>query len=310
MAGSVQAKQQGRVITATLDHPPLALMDEAMVDGLADLVDRVRRDDGVAGVVLTGSHPTRFLAHYDVGELLAVARASPSLSPAVARGALRATGFIRRWLRGDRWLQHTPAAGLAFLERLHEILLGIQRSPAVWVAAINGSALGGGCELALACDIRLMADGEHVIGQPEIMLGFPPGGGGTQRLARLLGPSRALRTVLDGGMLSPTEALGLGIVDGVVEPGELLDAALAEATRLAARPKLAIGACKRAVYTGGSRPLELGLLLERSEFLSSLGTTEAQAAMAAYVEQTRTAGDLPAYDPEAVQVAYERGRFV
>ena len=178
------------------------------------------------------------------------------------------------------------------------------------IAAVEGYALGGGCELALACDLRYMAAGEHVIGQPEIMLGFPPGGGGTQRLARLLGPERALRTVVDGRPLSPEQAVRIGIVDEVVVAEELVEAAIAEAERLGARPKAAIGACKRAVYSGGSLPLAEGLLLERSEFLSGLGTDEAQRAMAAYVDATSRTGDLPVYDPVATADAFSRGRFL
>jgi enoyl-CoA hydratase/carnithine racemase len=189
--GAVKAIQRGRVLVVTLHNPPLALMDENTVEGIASALARVERDAEISAVVVTGSHPTRFLAHYDVGELLAAARSSPRLSPRAARGVLRATRVARRLPRADGLLRHTPLAGVALLERIHEVLLWVQRSPAIWVAALNGSALGGGCELALACDIRYMASGEHVIGQPEIMLGFTPGGGGTQRLARLLGPARA-----------------------------------------------------------------------------------------------------------------------
>jgi enoyl-CoA hydratase len=195
------------------------------------------------------------------------------------------------------------------LERFGDILLGVERSPAVWVAALNGSAMGGGCELALACDVRLMAAGEHGIGQPEVLLGFPPGGGGTQRLTRLLGTARALRIVLDGGPLSPAEAADLGLVDRVVDRDELLDAAVAEAERLGSRPRGAVRACKRAVYEGGSLALPDGLRLERAEFLSALGTPEAIEAMRRYVEALERTGDLPLYDRAAREAALAGGRF-
>ncbi|MGA5200648.1 enoyl-CoA hydratase/isomerase family protein [Streptomyces variegatus] len=310
MGGSVDVTQRGGVLIARMDNPPLALMDEATVEGIAAVLGRAERDPAIGGVVLTGSHPSRFLAHYDVGELLATAKSGPAFSPRGARRVLRVTRAVRRLPGGDRVLRRSPAAGLARLQRFHEVLLGIQRSSAVWVAAVNGSALGGGCELALACDVRLMAAGEHFIGQPEIMLGFPPGGGGTQRLARLLGPSRALRMVLDGTPLSPDQAVELGLIDQVVELDALLDAAVAEAAHLGSRPKAAIGACKRAVYVGGSQSLDAGLFLENSEVLSAMGTQEAQDAMAAYVRQTELVGDLPAYDPEVTKEAFARGRFV
>jgi enoyl-CoA hydratase len=177
------------------------------------------------------------------------------------------------------------------------------------VAAINGSAMGGGCELALACDARLMADGPFGIGQPEILLAFPPGGGGTQRLARLLGSARALRICLDGGPLEPAAAADLGLVDEVVPPRELIDRALELATRMARRPKHAIAAVKRSIYDGGSLPLPEGLRLERAQFLAAIGTPEAEEAMAAYVEATERTGELPLYDREAIERALEDGRF-
>ena len=185
----------------------------------------------------------------------------------------------------------------------------MNRCGAVFVAAINGSAMGGGCELSLACDVRVMAAGDHRIGQPEILFGFPPGGGGTQRLARLLGSGRALRMVLEGGPLSPQEAAALGLVDEVVSGGAVLDRAVTVAERLGARAKAAVAACKRAVYEGGSLPLADGLRLERAEFLVALGTPEAQEAMAAYVNAFERTGRLPGYDPDAMEQALKAGRF-
>jgi enoyl-CoA hydratase/carnithine racemase len=185
----------------------------------------------------------------------------------------------------------------------------MNRSGAVFVAAINGSAMGGGCELALACDTRVMAEGDFAVGQPEILFGFPPGGGGTQRLARLLGSAKALRLVLDGGPIAPAEALQLGVVDELAPPGEVVERAIAVASRLGARTKAAVAACKRAVYEGGSMPLAGGLLVEQSEFLATLGTPDAEQAMAAYQEQLERSGELPGYDREAFERALDSGRF-
>ena len=305
----VRIEERDRVLLATLENPPHALMDAAMVDGLEALVERAESDDRVGAVVLTGAHPERFIAHYDVGELLAGAKDSPSVGPRVARSSLRAVGALRRVPSAESVLARTPAAGLVAVERFGDIFLRMNRCGAVFVAAINGSAMGGGCELSLACDARLMAAGEHGIGQPEILFGFPPGGGGTQRLARLLGSARALRLVLDGGPLSPEEAVELGVVEEIVPPGELLDRALTLAGRLGGRPKAAVAASKRAVYEGGSMALADGLRLERAEFLATLGTAEAQSAMAAYVEGIEQTGDLPGYDAAALERALETGRF-
>jgi enoyl-CoA hydratase/carnithine racemase len=308
--GRIDVEQRGRTLVGRLDNPPHGLMDSGIVDGLERLVERASSDDGVGAVVLTGAHPERFIAHYDVAELLAGAQAGPSVTPRVAHASLRVVGGLRRFQSADRALAKTPAAGLAQLERFHGILLAMNRSGAVFVAAINGSAMGGGCELALACDMRMMASGEaHMIGQPEILLGFPPGGGGTQRLARLLGSARALALVLDGGPLSPARALELGLVSEVVPAADLIERAMGLAERLGSRAKAAVAAAKRAVYEGGSLPLPAGLRLERAEFLGAFGQPDAVALMSDYVAETERTGELPLYDRDALARALERGRM-
>ena len=308
--GDVRIEQRGRVLVGTLDNPPHALLDASIIDGLDALVARAEADEAVGGVVLTAAHPARFIAHADVPELLAGARGAPPLSPGVARATLRAVGAVRQLPGGADALTRTPVASAAQLERFHEILLRMNRCGAVFVAALNGSALGGGCELALACDVRLMArDDAHRLGQPEVLLGFPPGGGGTQRLARLLGSGRALRHILDGMPLTPGEAAELGMVDEVVDADRLLDQAVELADRLGSRPRAAIAGSKRAVYEGGSLPLADGLRLERAEFIAALGTSESQDAMAAYVDQLERTGELPAYDEASRERALAEGRF-
>jgi len=286
--GGIAVEKRDNVLVATISNPPLALMDLTIVEEIGRLADRASRDASVGAVVLTGAHPDRFVAHYDVAELLANARSSPRVRPRTARTALSVVAGLRK------------LPGADFL---------LQRSPAVWVAAINGSAMGGGSELALACDLRIASSGDHAIGQPEIMLGFPPGGGATQRLRRLLGTAGALQVVLDGRPLTPAQALNLGVVDHVVDAESLLTFAVEEAARLGARPKTAIGATKRAIYQGASRPLERGLRFEASEFLAALGTHDALEAMEAYVHLTRELGELPAYHTDTVATAFARGRF-
>src|SRR6188472_747051 len=126
--GDVHVEQRGRVLLATLDNPPHGLMDAGTVAGLAALVQRADTDDGVGAVVLTGSHPERFLAHYDVGELLAAARSGPSVGRRTARSSLRVVGALRRVRALERALERTPAAGLVALEGFHEVLLAMNRS--------------------------------------------------------------------------------------------------------------------------------------------------------------------------------------
>jgi enoyl-CoA hydratase/carnithine racemase len=308
--GEVRIEEHGGgVVVATIANPPHALMDEEIVLGLEALAGRAESDPDLTAVVLTGEHPERFVAHYDVSELLEGARQSPSVAPGVARASLGAVSALRRLPGGPGALERTPAAGLSATERFGETVLRFNTCGAVFIAALNGSAMGGGCELSLACDVRLMASGPHLIGQPEILFGFPPGGGGTQRLARMLGTRAALRICLDGAPLDPEGAAEIGLIDEVVPADELRDRALALARRYAGRPKAGIAGVKRAVYVGGAQPLSAGLRLERAEFMAALTTAPAEQAMAAYVEQLERTGELPGYDSEALGQALERGRF-
>ena len=308
--GTVRVEErEGGVLVATIENPPLALMDVEIVIALEELSRRAESDPGVTGVVLTGAHPERFVAHYEVAELLAGARASPPVSSGAAHGLLSTVAALRRVPGAIGALGRTPASGLSDAERFGEVLSRFESAGAVVVAALNGSAMGGGCELSLACDFRLMADGPFFIGQPEILLGFPPGGGGTQRLTRLLGTGPALRLCLEGAPLGPAQAAEAGLVDEVVAPGELVDRAVALASRLATRSKQGIAAVKRSVYRGGSLPLGAGLRVERAEFMSALVSPEADRAMDAYVQATKRTGDLPLYDDEARERALEQGHF-
>ncbi|MEA2410309.1 MAG: hypothetical protein QOC77_870 [Thermoleophilaceae bacterium] len=251
----------------------------------------------------------RSSSYFDVRVLLEGARGVPATSPTAFNTILKTVGAALKLPGAGRMISRSPVAGLAGVERDREVYLSIERCSAVWVAALNGDAGGGGCELALACDFRFMADGDFRIGQPEIFLGFPPGGGGTQRLARLLGRGAALRLCLDGGPLTPQEACEIGLVDRVVAPAELLDAAVAEASRLGRRPKQAIGAVKRAINIGGSLPLVDGLRLEAAEFLSTIGTPESIAAQEAYVRRTDELGELPSGVPGEIERVLDDGRF-
>jgi enoyl-CoA hydratase/carnithine racemase len=284
------------------------MTDEIVVE-LEALSRRAESDPEVRGVVLTGAHPERFVAHYEVRELLAGARASPPVNARPARGLLSAVAALRRVPGGVRAMASTPVSGLSEAERFGEVLSRFETGGAVTVAAINGSAMGGGCELSLACDFRLMAAGPHMIGQPEILFAFPPGGGGTQRLARMLGTSAALRICLDGAPLDPEGAAEIGLVDEVVPAEGLRERALEVARRYGSRPKTGIAAVKRAVYVGGAQPLAAGLRLERAEFMAALTSEPAERAMAAYVEQLERSGELPGYDSDALGQALERGRF-
>ena len=305
----IDVEEHGRVLVARLLGGPRGEFGPEIHADLQALVTRAETDEDVGAVVVTGTHPERVVAHAQLRWLQEGGAASPAVGPRGAAAVVR-TARATRAVAGVRKLaDRTPLGGTMELLDVHETFLRMNRCGAVFVAALNGSALGIGSELALACDYRLMADGEFVIGQPEILLGFPPGGGGTQRLVRLLGTHRALTRMLDGGGLDPQAAAEIGYVDEVVPAEELLDRALALGDHLARRLKLTVAAVKRAAYLGGSLSLEEGLHVENAEFLSTLASPGAQGAMLAYMARTEETGDLPLYDRSTYEHTLETGRF-
>ncbi|WP_433665226.1 enoyl-CoA hydratase/isomerase family protein [Nocardia sp. CA-128927] len=173
------------------------------------------------------------------------------------------------------------------MRRYHEVCRRMRNSDKVFVAALNGRTLGGGCELALSCDIRLMADGPYEIGQPEILVGIIPGGGGTQMLTRVLGAARALELCLEGAPITPARARDIGLVHRLVAPNDLMDEARTTAARLARRSPVAVAALKRTIYEGGSESLEKGLHVERTGFLETSSTATTQRAMRQYLDEIR-----------------------
>src|SRR5215208_855078 len=305
----IDVEQRGRVLLARLQGGPNGEFGPEIAADLDALVTRAETDDGVGAVVITGSHPGRFVAHAELRWLQVGVAASPSVGARGGAALVRAADTARRVPGVRELVDRTPLSGAMELLALHETFLRMNRCGTVFIAALNGSALRLGSELALACDYRLMADGDFVIGQPEILLGFPPGGGGTQRLVRLIGTHKALTRMLDGGGLDPDAAEQIGYVDEVVPPDELIDRAVALADRLAQRLKLTVAAVKRAAYIGGSLGPEEGLHVANAEFLSTLASPGAQAAMLAYMKRTDEMGDLPLYDRPTYDHTLEAGSF-
>jgi enoyl-CoA hydratase len=155
--------------------------------------------------------------------------------------------------------------------------------PRPTIAAISGFALGGGCELALACDLRI-ASPSAILGQPEILLGIIPGGGGTQRLARVVGPAVAKDLVFTGRQVRADEAKAIGLIDRVAEPDAVLDEALAWARQLAAGPSVALGLAKAAIDGGLDGSLDDGLVLEQELFVQAFATEDARIGVASFLE--------------------------
>jgi enoyl-CoA hydratase len=155
--------------------------------------------------------------------------------------------------------------------------------PKPTVAAITGYALGGGLEIALGCDRRICGDNAK-LGQPEILLGLIPGGGGTQRLARLIGPARAKDLIYTGRIVDAAEALSIGLVDEIVPPDEVYSAARAWAEQFAEGPALALAAAKRAIDSGADLDLRAGLGVESDLFAGLFGSEDARIGLASFIE--------------------------
>lgn len=308
-SGGLLVEDHGAVLVVRLDGGPHGLMGLAMADALAALVDQLAADCKVNAVVLTGTHPGRFIGHADVGWLQEGGTTIPSIARGMTSAVARTAATVRRMPLVAPAAAFTPLGGAMQLDKLHDTFMRMNRCGVIFIAALNGSALGLGSELAQACDVRLMADGDFFIGQPEVLLGIPPGGGGTQRLTRLVGAHRALMMMLEGRPASPAKALDIGLVDEVVAPDDLIERALALAHYLGSRPREAIRAIKRAVYLGGSMSLEEGLHVERTEFMAALSGESAQSLMIEYVERTERERDLPLYDPAIYEQALKIGHF-
>ncbi len=258
---------------------------------MSELVQVERGDDGVAVVTLqNGKVNTLSLAL--LSELRAAAEELTDDPP----GAVVVTGGDRVFAAGAEITEflddpeHLPSAvadknrltaqGHAFFTALN----AVAAIPRPTIAAVAGVALGGGCELALACDFRVATDRAR-LGQPEILLGIIPGGGGTQRLTRLIGPARAKDLVFTGRAVGADEALAIGLVDEVVPVDDLNERARAKAAELARGPLQAFALAKRAIDEGLDRSLLEGLTLEQELFLESFATDDAATGINSFLEE-------------------------
>jgi enoyl-CoA hydratase len=245
MAFVTLERRPGGVALLRLDRPKANALSMALLEELAETVRSLLHEPPGAVVVWGGDRI--FAAGADISEFD---------GPDAAR---RVSGHFR-----------------AALDELASI-------PRVTIAAINGVALGGGCELALACDFRVAADNAR-LGQPEMLLGIIPGGGGTQRLPRLIGPTRAKDLVMSGRQVPADEALRIGLVDRVVPAADVLGAALAWAEEFARGPLVAQGLAKRLIDEALHGDLATGLELEQEAFAQSFETEDAGIGVRSFLE--------------------------
>lgn len=307
IAGRIEIETLGSVLIARLDGGPHSLMGVNMANQLAALMDKIEDDPAVDAVIFTGTHPGRFVGHADVRWLQEGGASIPKLGRGTSSVVARTSKAVRGVPGLNAVAGLTPLDGGMQLDKLHDTFLRMNRSAVIFIAAMNGSALGLGSEFAQACDVRLMADGDFLIGQPEILLGINPGGGGTQRLTRLLGTHRALLLMLEGRPVAPETALEIGYIDELVLPDQLLERAIERARYMGARPRRARQAIKRAAYLGGSATLEEGLHIERTEFIHIAPSDTAQILMKEYINRTNHEGFLPFYDSEVLEETLQKG---
>ncbi|KUJ64535.1 enoyl-CoA hydratase [Streptomyces albus subsp. albus] len=235
--------------TIRLDRPPMNALDVATQDRLREIAREATRREDVRAVVVWGGEKV-FAAGADIKEM--------------------------------QVMDH--AAMVARSRDLQDAFTAVARIPKPVVAAITGYALGGGCELALCADFRIAAE-DAKLGQPEILLGLIPGAGGTQRLSRLVGPSRAKDLIFTGRMVRADEALTMGLVDRVVPAGEVYEQAHAWAAKLAKGPALALRAAKESVDAGLETDIDTGLAIERNWFAGLFATEDREIGMRSFVEE-------------------------
>src|SRR5688500_7007887 len=257
MAEFVKVEQDGTVAVVTLDHPPVNALSGQLLEELETAYDRLDRSDETRAMVFRGAGDKAFVAGADISEF-------PALREAVEEAA-REGGSAR----GIQKLAARMDAG---------------RTPVV--AAIHGYCLGGGLELAMACDVRVAAD-DAQLGQPEIKLGLIPGGGGTQRLPRLVGHGRALLLNLTGDPISGSQAYKWGLVERVVPRAELEEAALELARTLSQRSPHAMAVIKKLATQTRDLPLSEGMRREAQGFIRCIGSADGAEGVMAFLEKRK-----------------------
>jgi enoyl-CoA hydratase/carnithine racemase len=246
---SVEISDSG-VATIRLNRPKVNALNEQLAREIGEAVDELAADESARAVVLWGGERV-FAAGADIKEM----------------ESQDATRMYR------------------YIGRFQDVFTRLEHLPQPTIAAINGYALGGGCELAMSCDFRICAE-DSQLGQPEIKLGVIPGAGGTQRLPRLVGPARAKEIIFSGRFVKADEAERIGLVDRVTASDEVYATAVEMAEGFAAGPAVALMAAKQAIHNGLETDLQTGLLIERQAFAALFASEDQKIGMKAFVEKT------------------------
>jgi enoyl-CoA hydratase/carnithine racemase len=239
--------------TITLDRPPANSYDFDFMDEMGAAVDAAAADDAVKVVIVRSASKRFFCAGADIKAFLA----------------------------------NDTAGNMKMINRGHEALAAIARVPKVFIAQVEGHALGGGLEISLACDLRFGARGTYKLGVPEVTLGLLPGNGGTQRLPRIIGVPQALDLMVTGRAISPGEAHSLGILNRLFAAAETAERTRAYAEQLAAAATAAIGEIKLTTYAGMEMKIAEALARERAGIERLFGTADAREGLSAFAEKRK-----------------------
>ncbi|MEL4860506.1 enoyl-CoA hydratase-related protein [Pseudoflavonifractor phocaeensis] len=250
--GFVKTEQKGHVAILTIDRPEAlnALTADVLRD-LGEAMDAVEANDEAYVVILTGAGRS-FVAGADIGEMKPL----------------------------------TAVEGKAWGNAGNDVFLKVENCTKPVIAAINGFALGGGCELAMACDIRLASE-KAKFGQPEVGLGITPGFGGTQRLARIVGTGRAMELIFTAKTIDAAQAEKIGLVNAVCAPEELMDKAMEMAEMIAAQAQVAVRESKRCIRKGIQTDINTGLAFEAEAFGLCFSTEDQKEGMSAFLEKRK-----------------------
>jgi enoyl-CoA hydratase/carnithine racemase len=250
---AVEFSSDGAVGYITLDKPPANSYDFDFMEEMGAAVDAAAADDAVKVVIVRSASKRFFCAGADIKAFLA----------------------------------NDTAGNMKMISRGHEALAAIARVPKIFIAQIEGHALGGGLEITLACDLRFGSRGTYKLGVPEVTLGLLPGNGGTQRLPRIIGVPKALDLMVTGRAISPGEAHNLGILNRLYASGEIADRTREYAEQLAAGATAAIGEIKLTTYAGVEMPIADALARERDGIERLFGTADAQEGLSAFADKRK-----------------------
>lgn len=249
-ADVILEERKGRVAVLTINRPDkLNALNQAVRDRMLEILGRLESDDDVGAVVITGAGEKSFIAGADIGEF-------EGRSPFDQREAMRSP-------------------------RIFDVMASF---PKPVIAMVNGFCLGGGCELAMSCDLRIASD-HAKFGQPEIKLGLIPGGGGTQRLPRLVGTGHAMRLILTGDIIPAAEARQIGLVEMVVPADELEEKTLELADKIASKSPLTLRVAKEAVRASERMGIEEGILYERDLFCLCFSSEDKEEGVDAFLNK-------------------------